>query len=67
MPELEPSIIINGTPLTPPQAMSVRVAIGLYLMELQNPECLGKDETGMAIAQGYKSELQKVSRLMHTK
>lgn len=58
-------IIIDGVELTPAQTESVRVAVSSLLMELQhNPSALGNDDTGMAIARGYRTNLREVERLL---
>lgn len=49
----EPSIIINGTQLTPAQAMTVRVALESFAGTLTRPESLGKDEHGLYMREAY--------------
>lgn len=60
----EPDITINGTPLSFGQAMALRVAASAYLMEMSNPDALGDDEQGRAIAKGYNERLGEVIKLM---
>lgn len=48
----EPIITVNGIKLTEGQAMTVRVALMIYGLELQG-NGLGEDETGKAICEGY--------------
>jgi hypothetical protein len=48
----ESNIVINGTQLSTSEAMTVRVAVGAFLMQMQS-EGLGDDETGRAICAGY--------------
>lgn len=65
MPKLghqEPSIVINGVLLTIAQAMTVRVAIGNFLIELSDPEF--KRDLGV-IGDLYSARLSEISRIMH--
>lgn len=56
----EPRITVSGVQLSEGQAMAVRVALELFLMEL--PKL--KDELGPA-GQGYEDRLREVVRYMH--
>lgn len=49
----EPEIIINGIRLTEAQAMTVRVALGMFCMSMSNDDALGSDATARAIRNGY--------------
>jgi hypothetical protein len=60
---VEPAMTINGTRLTTAQAMTVRVAISTFAMDLQ-ASGLGDDETGREIAQGYLAAISQLYRLM---
>ncbi|WP_454287215.1 hypothetical protein [Rhizobium arsenicireducens] len=60
----EPHIIINGTPLTTAQAMTVRVALTCYLMEIADDGALGSDRNGEAIRQGYLKAGREIGLLM---
>lgn len=60
----EPEIRVNGALLTPAQAMAVRVACGWWAMEMAQPEALGSDPTGRAMAEVYRLALAEVNRLM---
>lgn len=60
----EPAMTINGVPLTTAQAMTVRVALGAFAMDLQNGG-LGNDQTGHEITQGYLTAISQLHRLMH--
>lgn len=55
----EPDIIVNGTILTEAQAMTMRVALNGFLMELEE-KGLGKDETGKSITKGYLARGREV-------
>lgn len=50
----EPSICINGKSLTEGEAMTVRVALTCYMLELQSRDALGSDEHGRAMVEAYK-------------
>lgn len=60
---MEPDIIINGTRLTKGQAMAVRVAVGGFVIELQQ-NGLGDDEHGKAMTAGYLARLNEIFKLM---
>ena len=57
----EPHIIINGQPLTIAQAMTVRVAIGEFLLTLQDEDFLR--DLG-PIGPHYKERLIEIAKLM---
>lgn len=59
----EPAITINGVPLTHAQAMTVRVALGAYAMELQN-HGLGEDEHGRTMTGGYLAAIYDIHQIM---
>jgi len=48
----EPEIIINGKKLTTAQAMTLRVAIGTFIISLEK-DGLGEDKVGLSIKDGY--------------
>jgi hypothetical protein len=56
---MEPAITINGTPLTVAQAMTVRVALGIFLIDLQSPDM---DIGPMEIA--YRERISEIHKLM---
>lgn len=58
----EPNIVINGKLLTVGQAMTVRVAIGSFLMSLE--EGLGDDEHGKAMTEAYRTRIREICGLM---
>lgn len=60
----DPAIIINGHTLTNAQAMTVRVALGSFLMDLKT-HGLGDDEHGRHMTEGYRRALVEIIRLMH--
>jgi hypothetical protein len=68
MPELrlpaEPSITINGTPLTPAQAMTVRVAIGT-LSEVLAAKILDKNTSlPQSLRDGYQKRIKEIWKMM---
>jgi hypothetical protein len=65
LPE-EPSIVINGVPLTHGQAMTVRVAVSNFWDTLTT-KGLGEDEMGKSIAAGYRERLKEVFGFMRLK
>ena len=58
----EPSITINGTPLTEAQAMTVRVALSSFALDLE--EGLGDDEHGQKMSAGYKARLGEIFKMI---
>ena len=56
----EPEIIINGIKLTGLQAMTVRVAVGIMMIECQGEGTLARDETGPM----YLEQLVLVNHIM---
>jgi len=60
----ETPITINGQPLSEGQAMSVRVAVEAYLVEMSQEGALGEDERGEGIRQGYLGRLTEVRTLL---
>lgn len=63
----EPAITINGVPLTEAQAMTVRVAIGSFAIDMQHDDALGDDKHGRNMTAAYRGRLTEVSKLMHKK
>jgi len=62
----EPSITVNGVVLSQAEAMTLRVALGSFVISLLS-EGLGEDETGLAISQGYKRCADSIHKLMWRK
>ncbi len=60
----EPTITVDGRPLTEAQACAVRVAICSYRWQVSEPDALGSDPTGHAIAAGYAARLAEVEALL---
>lgn len=58
----EPEIIINGVKLSIPEAMTIRVAVGNLMIDMQSG--LGNDEVGKSICEGYKRCLNSISKLL---
>ena len=59
----EPTVIINGFPLTTAQAMTIRVALGSFAMDLQSHR-LGRDDHGEAMTKGYLAAIYQIHQLM---
>lgn len=59
----EADITISGQPLTEAQSMTVRVALGSFMLGLKE-DGLGDDATGQAIAEGYKQRLAEIITLI---
>lgn len=60
----EPTITIDGHTLTEAQASCVRSACATMLAEMTDPDALGPDAVGRAIAAAYREHLGEVLRLM---
>lgn len=60
----EPNITINGVRLTPAEAMTVRVALGAFAMDLRCEGSLGDDDHGHAMRDGYLAALRDIIALM---
>jgi hypothetical protein len=61
----EPSIVINGVPLTVGQVMAVRTALGSFGLDLQNDSALGEDEHGVHMTRAYRKRLDEVYGLLN--
>lgn len=62
----EPRITINGQALTPAQAMTVRVAVESFAMDLDS-NGLGSDGHGLAMIQLYKARINEIRRAIFRK
>ena len=60
----EPKITINGQPLTDAQAMTLRVAIGSYTIDMSETHALGEDASGERLRKEYLARLQKIQQLL---
>lgn len=60
----EPRITVNGVELSLGQAMTLRVALTTFHMEMGQPEALGKDEHGLITARNYRQRAEEVLVLM---
>lgn len=61
----EPAITINGHALTKAEAMTLRVALQSFLMDLNEHE-LGNDEHGRAMKAGYMASARSINQKMGT-
>jgi hypothetical protein len=59
----EPKIIINGVPLTEAQAMTLRVALQAFSIDLKTVG-LGDDAIGRSIAAGYRARIGEINEIM---
>lgn len=60
----EPPITINGYTLSTAEAMTVRVALNNFAIDLQ-ADGLGDDEHGKTMAAGYLAAIRSITALMH--
>ena len=60
----EPNITISGVRLTTAEAMTVRVALGAFAMDLENENALGDDDHGHAMRDGYRAAIRHIFALM---
>lgn len=60
----EPTIIIGNKMLSPGQAMTVRVALNNFLIDLREPDALGDDEHGRAMTLAYNARIGEIFLLM---
>lgn len=60
----EADITINGKSLSFGQAMTLRVAVGSFLMGLQDPDALGDDEHGRVMVRAYKARLGEIMQML---
>jgi hypothetical protein len=58
------AIVIDGIPLTPAQAMTVRVALCSMQMNMAEPDALGGDEHGRTMAAAYGERASEVLALI---
>lgn len=59
----EPAITVNGVRLSEGQAMTVRVALATFVMDLSH-NGLGEDKIGKSIATGYKERAHEIFGMM---
>ena len=62
----EPIIIINGVQLTDAQAMTIRVAMESFVMDLFE-NGLGDDKVGLELCQLYKDKISEIRIPMYKK
>ena len=62
---MEPKIIINGHRVSAGAAMTLRVALENFAMFLSEPNCLGKDENGLEMRDGYIRQLHEIRKVMY--
>lgn len=64
-PWSEPTITINGKLLSVAESMTLRVAITGFHSDMTDPMALGEDDTGRAIARGYRLHSENILRHMN--
>lgn len=60
----EPTVVINGHTLTQAQAMTVRVALGIFAMSLMDENTMGKDHTARTMTEGYSRCIGEIHKIM---
>lgn len=60
----EADIVINGHKLTNSQAMTLRVAISLFVSEMSEPKALGDDEHGRFMTKAYFENVKEIEGLI---
>jgi hypothetical protein len=60
----EPKITINGRELTEAQAMTIRVAVSAFLVEMSDDDALGGDQHGIAMARAYWERCTELVKMM---
>ena len=60
----EADVTINGKSLSFGQVMTLRVAIGSFLIGLQESDALGDDENGRAMTKAYKARLAEIMNML---
>jgi hypothetical protein len=63
----EPNIVVNGKTLSYAQAMTVRVALESFAMDLSDHNCLGSDEVGRTIADGYRACISQIRAILYAR
>ena len=63
MADPEPSITVNGTPLTVVQAMTIRVALQTFAAHLHH-EGLGDDGHGKMMTAAYLAAVREINALI---
>lgn len=62
----EAAVVINGKTLSNAQAMTVRVALESFSMDLRT-DGLGSSETGRTIAEGYLACIAEIRTILYSK
>lgn len=62
---IEPTIVINGFTLNTGEAMTLRVALENWTLELRDdPGCLGVDEHARRMRDGYLAALGRIHQMI---
>ena len=59
----EPAITVNGVRLTTGQAMTVRVALSHFALDLKE-DGLGDDDHGLKMVEGYQGALAEIYKMI---
>lgn len=62
----EPTILINGHPLTDGQAMTVRVALTEFYEAMSSKIALGDEEHGVKMTEAYRLRAREVLQMILT-
>lgn len=57
----EANIVINGQQLSEQESMTLRVAIGCFIISMAEPEPLGSDEHGETMTVSYRKHLDTIN------
>lgn len=63
-PTDEPAVLVNGVLLSRGQSMALRMAVSSALERMNEPNVLGEDEHGRAMAKAYRDHLLAIDRLL---
>lgn len=56
----EADVTVNGEHLSPPQVMTLRVALNSFAMEMEPKGALGNDDRGESIRKGYLARAREI-------
>lgn len=59
-----PAVLINGEPLAPGEAESLRCAVTALHSEMSDPLALGDDDHGRTMTGHYRRHMERILRLM---
>lgn len=65
MVQSEPDIVINGTRLTSAQAMTIRVALESFAMDMSRSHALGTDKHGIYMREAYLQRVAEIRKALY--